>query len=313
MAFETNRRRFLEAIALSGADLAVLAKADQKSKIPAFGGVGQSSAGDKPENQASSCLVKSADAYAQFDPDTVMWTCGSSLIEQRLQLRDGKFRLVSLKNRLTGTEIAAALDSDEFRFVFAGRERSGATGEYKLKDYRQELRPVPKASPRIDAGVSLTVVLDHPQFEVALHYDVYASTPRTPLGMIRKWYAVSNTTERTQPLTEISMNHLRLRGELGPRLTLHYWRGGGEGGPANELHSDPLADPLQRNRTFYSTEGAPGYRADDIFDGTSSYHPYFVLEDAKAGEGLFFWLQLPRSLVHPRLERPLSRARQLPG
>ena len=287
MAFQTNRRRFLEAIALSGADLAVLAKADQKAKFQAFGGSGQSSAGAKSENQASSRSVKSGDAYAQFDPDTATWTCGSSLIEQRLQLMDGKFRLLSLKNRLTGTEFAAASDSDEFRFVFAGRERSGATGGYELKDYRQELLPVPKASPGIDPGVSLTIVLDHPQFEVALHYDVYASTPRTPLGMIRKWYSVSNKTDQTQALTEISMNHLRLRGELGPRLTLNYWRGGGEGGPANELHSEPLVDPLERNRTFYSTEGGPGYRADDVFDGTSSYHPYFVLQDGKAGEGLF--------------------------
>jgi hypothetical protein len=54
MAFQTNRRRFLEAIALSGADLAVLAKADQKAKFQAFGGSGQSSAGAKSENQASS-------------------------------------------------------------------------------------------------------------------------------------------------------------------------------------------------------------------------------------------------------------------
>ena len=287
MAFQTNRRRFLEAIALSGAEFAAPAKAHQKEKLQSSDRPSQSSAGETSDNRASSRSVKSGDAYAQFDPDTATWTCGSSLIKQRLQLRDGKFLLLSLENRLTGTEFAAASDSDEFRFVFAGRERSGATGGYKLKNYRQEILPVPKASPGIDPGVSLSIVLDHPQFEVALHYDVYASTPRTPLGMIRKWYSVSNKTDQTQPLTEISMNHLRLRGELGPRLSLNYWRGGGEGGPANELHSEPLVDPLERNRTFYSTEGAPGYRADDVFDGSSSYHPYFVLQDGKAGEGLF--------------------------
>lgn len=233
----------------------------------------------------SAGVLTSGDAYVRFDPANVSWSCGTRLVEQRLQLVDGKFLLVSLKNRQTGTDFTQDSQSDEFQFTFAGTEYSGRTGEYRLKDYRVSTLPTPKASPGIEPGVSLVVNLEHSQFLVSLHYDIYASTPRTPLGMIRKWYSVTNRTTQTQPLTDISMNHLRLRNELGPRLTLHYWQGGGADEGTNEMRSEPLAK--QRSRTFDSMTGAPGYRVDDVFSGSASYHPYFVLEDPKAGEGLF--------------------------
>ena len=115
--------------------------------------------------------LTSGDAYARFDPATMTWTCGTRLIEQRLELSGGKFRLVSLRNRLTGTELVAGADSDEFRFVLAGKEESGRLGEYTLRDYQVSRLPVPKTSPGIEPGVSLTVNLEHPRLLIALHYD----------------------------------------------------------------------------------------------------------------------------------------------
>ncbi len=129
--------------------------------------------------------------------------------------------------RLTGTEYAADTGSDEFRFTLGGGEQSGRTGRLTLRDYRIQLLPVPKASPGIKPGVSLIVNLDHPQFAISLHYDVFASTSRTPLGMIRKWYRMTNRTGQTQELSEIGMNHLRIRNEFARRLTLYHWQGGG--------------------------------------------------------------------------------------
>lgn len=229
--------------------------------------------------------MHSGDAYVQFDPSTTNWAAGTSLVEMHLELSQKKFHLSSLKNRLTGTEFAAGADSDEFRFLFAGAEQSGRTGNYTLKDYQIVRMPVPKASPGIESGVSLVINLEHPKFLISLHYDIYASTPRTPLGMIRKWYRVTNRTEQSQPLTEISLNHFRFKNDLTSRLTLYHWQGGGADRGTNEMRSEPLEK--QRSRTFYSLSGAPGFRTDDVFSGSASYHPYFVLEYSKAAEGIF--------------------------
>jgi len=230
-------------------------------------------------------LERAGDAFVRFDAAGTSWTCGTSLIEQRLELSKGRFLLGSLRNRLTDTEFVAGADSDEFRFVFADGERSGRTGGYTLKDYQVARLPVPKASPGIDPGLSLIINLEHPLFLLTLEYDIFASTPRTPLGMIRKIYRVTNRTGQTQQLTGISMNRLRLKDELSRALTLYYWQGGGAGQGTNSLKTEPLG--RETNRTFNSWSGAPGFRADDVYSGSCSYHPYFVLEEPKKGEGIF--------------------------
>ncbi|MFN7995109.1 MAG: hypothetical protein U0Q18_15990 [Bryobacteraceae bacterium] len=228
--------------------------------------------------------LASGDARVRCDAATGTWVLETTVIEQRLELAAGKFRLATLRNRLSGTELAGA-DSDEFRFVFAGREYSGRTAGYKLESYRIARLPVPKTAPGIEPGVSLEISLEHTQVRVTLHYDVYASTPRTPMGMIRKWYRVTNRTTQSQPLTEIGMNRIRFRNDLAEKSTLYWWQGGGAQQGTNDLHAEPLAK--QRNRTFDSMSGAAGFRVDDVYDGSASYHPYFVLQDDKAGEGVF--------------------------
>jgi len=140
--------------------------------------------------------LTSGDAFVGFDSGTSTWILGTKVVEQRLQLEEGRFRLVSLRNRITGTDFVAAAGSDEFRFIFAGSERDGRTGGYALRDYRISRLPVPRSSPGIEPGLTLLIELEHPQFLLSLHYDVYASTPRTPLGMIRKWCRVTNHMRR---------------------------------------------------------------------------------------------------------------------
>lgn len=235
--------------------------------------------------QSAEGLV-SGDAYVRFDPASSTWICGTSLIEQRLQLKDGQFRLTVLSNKLTGTEFVGGAGSDEFRFSFGGREFSGTSGGYRLKDFQITRLPVPKTSPGIEPGVSLEVNLENDSFGISLRYDVFASTPRTQLGMIRKWYRVTNRTQTVQPLTAISMNRLRFKPENSMRFTLYNWIGGGSDMNCNFMESQSFQKT--KCRTFFSMAGNPDYRADDIYSGGASYHPYFVLEDTKAGEGMFF-------------------------
>ena len=62
--------------------------------------------------------------------------------------------------------------------------------------------------------------------------------------------------------------------------------GGGSGKDTNLLQSSNFK--TAKARTFFSMAGQPDYRADDIYSGSASFHPYFVLEDPKIGDGVFF-------------------------
>src|ERR1019366_8961355 len=167
MAMQTNRRGFLEAIALSATDLAVLGTMNPEAAEAAA----EAPAGAEQENRGSSVPVESGDAYVRFDPSKQTWSCGTGLIEQQLELAGGRFRLAKLANRLTGSEYVAGAGSDEFHFLFGGRDYSGDSGGYKLKDFQIARMPVPKVSPGIESGVTLVVNLEHPLFLVRLHYD----------------------------------------------------------------------------------------------------------------------------------------------
>ena len=95
-----------------------------------------------PSHEADS--MASGDAFVRFDPAGPAWTCGTGLIEQRLELKDGRFLLAGLRNRLTGSEYVANAGSDEFRFLLDGKEYTGTTGGYRLKDYKLSRLPVPR-------------------------------------------------------------------------------------------------------------------------------------------------------------------------
>jgi hypothetical protein len=99
--------------------------------------------------------LTSGDAYIRFDTAGTAWDCGTGLIEQRLELSNGRFRLAALRNRLTGTEYVAGAASDEFRFLLGGLEYTGDTGGYTLKDYQIRLH----AQVHAGAGKALRRVL----------------------------------------------------------------------------------------------------------------------------------------------------------
>ena len=93
------------------------------------------------EPKVLSQFLSSGDAFARFDEEQVTWTLGTSLFEQQVQLVQGKFYLTKLTNRRSGTNFVAGTDGDEFQFLFAGREQSGQTGPFTLKNSRPPSRP----------------------------------------------------------------------------------------------------------------------------------------------------------------------------
>src|SRR5579859_7051493 len=88
----------------------------------------------RPRQRLVDRSLRSGDAYARFDASKTIWTLGTGLIEQQLELVDGHFRLARLRNLLTGSEYVEGAGSDEFHFSFGGREFSGDSGGYELVD-----------------------------------------------------------------------------------------------------------------------------------------------------------------------------------
>ncbi|NLV73366.1 MAG: hypothetical protein GXY52_01585 [Chloroflexi bacterium] len=225
------------------------------------------------------------DAYCRYDAEQQVWSFGTGLIEQQLQLQDGRLRCISLLNKSTHNNLVDRADSDEFYFTLGSREYSGLTGGYRLVSQQVEPLPTPKASPGIDTGIRLNLVIANDQVEVALNYTVFASTPRTQLGMILKTWKVTNLGRAAADLDMISLQQLRMAPEWINRFSICYWQGGGADAGTNEMRIEP---PYRRlGRTFHSMVGMPGYRIDDIWSGSASYHPYFVLHDHEHLEGLF--------------------------
>jgi hypothetical protein len=233
--------------------------------------------------------IRSGDAYAIQEDDGAAWRIGTTLIERRIALTEGRLTCTHLTNKTTSTNLVQRTGSDEFLLVIDDAQVAGASGGYELVQAEAGELSVPKASPGIAPGVWLELTLAREDVALTLRYEIPASTPRTHLGMIHTQWRIANRSGHTLHVSDVRMHHLRLRRDLIPRLTLYAWQGGGAGPGTNQLLVDP---PGQRpNRTLCSWAGQPNYRADDVFDGSSSYHPYMVLEDGPNAEGLYLGIR----------------------
>ena len=228
-------------------------------------------------------LMRSGDAFVSYDNISQSWTLGTKLITQVLQLEDGKFLLKKLKNNFTGTDYIGTAVSDEFRFVFDEKLFTGSRGEYKLISYHVSKIINPRTAPEINPGICLEIVLKNDLFSIKFHYEVFASSDNTSMGMVKKYYVVTNISSTPKVLTEISMHQMEIDWLVATKLRLHYWQGGGSMKNTNQEFVDSL---VNASHTFHSDAGANDYRADDNFSGSSSYHPYFVMQH-DANEGLF--------------------------
>jgi hypothetical protein len=229
-------------------------------------------------------MVRSGDAWVGYEKGTNTWTLGTKQMTQILQFSDGNYYLRKFKNNITGTDFVGTAISDEFRFIMGDKLFTGTRGRYELVSYSTGVLPLPNTAKDINPGIWLEIILQNELFKVKLNYQVFASSPYTPMGMVRKYYTVTNTTSATEELSEISMHLMDIDYRVAGKLRLHYWQGGGAFKNCNHEFVDSLS---WASHTFHSDAGANDYRIDDNYSGSSSYHPYFVLQH-DSGEGIFF-------------------------
>ena len=226
----------------------------------------------------------SGDASVSYDKNSSEWKLETKQITQVLKLSDGIFFLKQFKNNFTGTDFVGTAISDEFRFVLDNKLFTGTRGSYNLVSYSTGILPVPRTAPEINPGIWLEIILRNEFFTIRFNYQVFASSPNTPMGMVRKYYTVTNTTSATEELSDISMHLMDIDYRVAGKLRLHYWQGGGAFKNCNHEFVDSLS---WASHTFHSDAGANDYRVDDNYSGSSSFHPYFVLQH-DSGEGIFF-------------------------
>jgi hypothetical protein len=184
------------------------------------------------------------DAYVKSDNNR--WTLGNARIERVMALEDGKFLLKSLRNRLSGQEMAdLQAPSDEFFFSLDDGKTvvRGSSGGWTL---------VSSNTARLKQGeTQLDVTLRRDPFEITRSYVVYPGS-----SIIREWSCIKNVGTTPQTLDEIGF--LKLAAKLGkPEAVDFHWMTGGASVPGSWTLITESLPKVGQVREFKGTDPFP--------------------------------------------------------
>ena len=193
------------------------------------------------------------------------WTLGTSLVERRIRLADGRFFLVSLRNKVSGREYQDANNPPaEIRFSVDGQDASARNWRWDLVDER--------ASTGKQGELELDIELASSGMRVTKHYAVYPGT-----AVIREWLGIKNSSGKPIHLGHVDFLHSRVLGSMAQDLQFNYITGGGNYHGSQLLKTEKMF-PTYR-RTLDSNGGTqPG--------NYSSYLPLAFLLNGKTNESL---------------------------
>jgi hypothetical protein len=207
--------------------------------------------------------LQSKDGYVRRDGNE--WIMGTSLVERRVRLADGRFSSVSLRNKLSGQEYKDGNHpSSEIRFFASDRDVSEPSWMWKLRSDH-----VAKG----DQGeIQLDVELESASLNVTKHYVIYPGT-----AVIREWITLENPSGIPIYLSHVEFLHSHIRASKTHDLQFNYLTGGGNYNGSQLLKSESMGPGYQR--TLDSNGGVqPG--------NYSSYLPLAFLLNRDAHEGL---------------------------
>jgi hypothetical protein len=207
--------------------------------------------------------LQSKDGYVRRESNE--WIVGTSLVEKRVRLADGRFSLVSLRNKVSGREYRDENNpSAELRFFANGDDVSAASWQWKLGGDH-----FAKGS---QGELQLDVELDSASFRVTKHYVIYPGT-----AVIREWMTLENASGSATHISHVEFLHMRILASMQQDLQFNYLTGGGNYNGSQLLKAEVMSPGYQR--TLDSNGGIqPG--------NYSSYLPLVFLLDRTAHEGL---------------------------
>jgi len=192
------------------------------------------------------------------------WVMGTSLVERRVRLADGRFSQSSLRNKKSGREYQNGDDpAAELRFLVNGQDVSATNWRWKLRGDH--------TTRGAQGELQLDLELESPALRVTKHYVVYPGT-----AVIREWLTMQNSSDKPVQVGQLDFLHVRVLAPASQGLQLNYLTGGGNYNGSQLLKTEPVGPGYRR--TIDSNRGAqPG--------AYSGFLPLIFLLDGNAGEG----------------------------
>lgn len=226
-----------------------------------------------PQGSVGKIVAQSDDAYIAYDESTHTWEIGTASISRRMDYEpNAGYRLIGLKNRLTGTEWLApgSGTSAELRMELDGQVITGAATDFVFKGYKTQTYR--------DGSLELQVSLVRGPITAHLHYLVFPGT-----SVLEQWAAVENTGKTVlRNLTALDSFSIALRPSAQP-LTL-YWVQGLSPQVEDQSKSQPV--PTLRLRSVRLNEGV-GQTIGSSSRSSEDSMGWFALAATSMREGMF--------------------------
>jgi hypothetical protein len=207
--------------------------------------------------------LQSKDGYVRREGNE--WIIGTSLVEKRIRLANGRFTMMGLRNKKSGREYQSSENpSAEIRFLANGQDVSAANWYWKLRGER--------ATRGQQGEIQLDIELESAVINVIKHYIIYPGTP-----VIREWLDLENVSGESVRISDVDFLHTRVLGFTGRDYRFGYLTGGGNYNGSQLLKTEPVGPGYKR---ILDSNGGiqPG--------SYSGYLPLAFLSDQNSTEGL---------------------------
>jgi hypothetical protein len=207
--------------------------------------------------------LQSEDGYVHHDGNE--WIIGTSLVEKRIRLANGRFGSVSLRNKKSAREYQDAGNaSGEIRFLANGQDVNAADWYWKLRG-EQAVRGK-------QGELQLDIELESAVINVTKHYVAYPGTP-----IVREWLSLENVSGKPVRISDVDFLHTKLLGSAARDFQFNYLTGGGNYNGSQLLKTDSMGPDYKR---ILDSNG--GIQAGSY----SGFLPLVFLLDQNGPEGL---------------------------
>ena len=208
-------------------------------------------------------LFSSKDAFVRREGAS--WSFGTSSVEKRVALKQGRLVLTSFQNKRSRHDYReGGSDSFEMRFSVDGHEVGSEPQEWKLvSDNTQRLR---------QGELQLDIKLQGPALHVTKHYVIYPGT-----SLIREWLSIQNEAGKPVRISHLHFLNSRVLGNSAEQLQLHYLTGGGNFNGSQLLKTENISRTYKRTFDSYTGIQKGSY---------SGYLPLLVLRNPGSGDGV---------------------------
>jgi hypothetical protein len=207
--------------------------------------------------------LQNKDGYIRRQGD--VWTLGTSQVEKKVRLADGRFSLLSLRNKASGHEYQdGTTPPDEIRFLADGLDVSSSSWRWKLhSEHAQQLS---------QGELQLDLEFESSGLRVSKSYVIYPGS-----SVIREWLTLENVSNKPVRLSHVDFLHSRLLSLAASDLKLNYLTGGGNFNGSQLLKTEAMSPAYQRS--FDSNGGIqPG--------AYSSFLPLIFLQNRNTNDGV---------------------------